>query len=106
MVFIYLTADLDVAHVDAFKMILIAQSPQCMNVLYFKHYKKDQYDAVTFNMGLCSLTLAFMQFKLLKSEIHLSLFDLFLFLHSLTRFHRCILHVQLNSIDCLMYEED
>ena len=63
-------------------------------------------DAVTFNMGLCSLTLAFMQFKLLKSEIHLSLFDLFLFLHSLTHFHRCILHVQLNSIDCLMYEED
>ena len=61
-------------------------------------------NAVTFNMGLCSLTLTFMQFKLLKSEIHLSLFDLCLFLHSLTHFHRpcCILHFRLNSIDCLI----
>ena len=65
-------------------------------------------NAVTFNMGLCSLTLTFMQFKLLKSEIHLSLFDLCLFLHSLTHFHRpCSLVAfctfnSILSIDCLI----
>ena len=51
-----------------------------------------------FNMGLCSLTLTFVQFKLLKSEMRLSFYDLCLCLHTLTHFHRCILHVQLNSI--------